>query len=146
MNVAHHLRRWYWRVVQPTTLGSRCLVVADSAVLLVRHTYWPYWYLPGGGVKRGESFAEAARREIREECGLKVHDLKLFHIYHSRYEGKSDHVALFVATAFDGVPQVASPEIAEIAFAPITDLPLDTSPATRRRIREYLEGRPTDQW
>lgn len=146
MNVGYLLRRTYWRLARPTTLGSRCLVLANNAVLLVRHTYRPNWYLPGGGVNRGESFVEAARREVREECGLVVHDLQLFHLYHSRNEGKSDHVALFVATAFDGVPRAASPEIAEVSFAPLDNLPPDMSPATRRRILEYVNGCPNDKW
>ncbi len=70
VRLAHRARRFYWRLVRPTTLGSRCLVLGDDTVLLVRHTYEPWWYLPGGGVKRGESCAEAARREAWEEAGL----------------------------------------------------------------------------
>lgn len=31
--------------------------------------------MPGGGVELGESFEEAARREVREETGLIIDDL-----------------------------------------------------------------------
>ena len=146
VRLAHALHRVYWRVFRPTSLGCRCLVLRGDSVLLVRHTYERWWYLPGGGVRRGESFADAARREVREETGLRVDDLSLFHLYHSRAEGKSDHIALFVARAAAGEPRAARGEIAAAAFLPLRDPPPDLSPATRRRIADYLDGRRTAEW
>ena len=39
-------------------------------MLLVHPTYKPGWEVPGGFVERGESPADACRREIAEELGL----------------------------------------------------------------------------
>lgn len=146
LRLAHQLRRAYWRALRPTTLGSRCIVLSGGSVLLVRHTYERWWYLPGGGVKRGESFADAAQREVREETGLRVQALKLLHLYHSRNEGKSDHVAVFVATDCSERPCAACDEVGEVAFFPVHDLPPDVSPATRRWISEYLTGDFAGSW
>jgi len=140
------LGRLVWRLFQPITLGSRCLVLDGERVLLVRHTHGSAWYLPGGAVEKGETLAEAARREVREECGLEVGDLTLLNVYYSHAQGKHDHVAVFVARDFHGTPRAQRYEIERLEFYPLDDLPADTSPATRRRVVEYLRGNTTDQW
>jgi ADP-ribose pyrophosphatase YjhB (NUDIX family) len=47
----------------------------ESEVLLVQRSAGPYagcWTLPGGHIEFGESPAEAARRELKEETGLDI--------------------------------------------------------------------------
>lgn len=44
----------------------------DGSLLLVRHEGVDMWVLPGGEVGRGESFEEAAARELDEEAGVEA--------------------------------------------------------------------------
>ena len=56
--------------------GSRVLCLSRGHLLLVEHRDphqgGSYWVLPGGGREPGETFAEAAVREVREETGVVV--------------------------------------------------------------------------
>ena len=137
------LARWlyqaellWWRLTRPVTLGVRLLAVQDGTVLLVRHTYQSQWYLPGGGVKRGETLEQAIRREAAEEVGATLGKVRLLGVYTNFYEYKSDHVIVFVCDALT-VQGKESHEIERYGFFAFDDLPPDTSPGSRKRIAEY---------
>jgi len=52
---------------------TRVIVVHDGAMLLLPpDAGFGAWLPPGGGLEPGESLAECARREVREETGLDV--------------------------------------------------------------------------
>jgi 8-oxo-dGTP pyrophosphatase MutT (NUDIX family) len=127
------------RVFHPITLGVRVMLIRDGRVLLVRHTYRAGWFLPGGGMKKNESVAGAARREAHEEAGATLATLDLFGIYSNFSESKSDHMAVFISTDFQLTGE-HDDEIARIEWFPLDALPPDASPGTRDRIAEYLAG------
>ncbi len=131
------------------TLGVRGLVVdPESRVLLVRHTYVPGLYLPGGGVERGETMLQALARELQEEGGVRLLGAPTLQgVYLNRNASPRDHVALYVVRDFhhDG-PRAPDSEILEAAFFPLDALPQDTTPATRARIAEALAGEPVSPY
>lgn len=137
--LAYRLMRAWWFVRRPTTSGARVLLIKDGQVLLVRHTYLRSWMPPGGGVAHGETLEQAVRREAREEVGATLHHLRLHGVYNAFGEHKHDTVALFVSEDFE-TDGTTDREIEEARLFPLDDLPEGISPATRRRIREYLEG------
>lgn len=51
-------------------LAAGALFVNDDRLLLVRKTYGNRWDIPGGYVDRGESPADACRRELHEEISI----------------------------------------------------------------------------
>lgn len=139
VRLAYLLAAATWRVTKPLTLGVRVIMAREGSVLLVRHSYQPHWYLPGGGVKRGETLEGAARREAAEEAGATLGDLTLFGVYTHLVEGKSDHVVVFACTDFEWSER-SSREIEKVRMFDMTRLPEDVSPGTRRRVEEYLRG------
>ncbi len=56
-------------------VGVGAVIIRDGKILLVKRGNEPnrnMWSIPGGIVKVGESLAEALRREVEEEVGLKI--------------------------------------------------------------------------
>ncbi len=65
-------------------LAADCVIFHGDAVVLVRRKYDPYkghYALPGGAVEIGETVEDACRREMREEIGLEVRNLRLIGVY-----------------------------------------------------------------
>ncbi len=133
--------RLRWRLFHPITLGARVILLRDDQVLLIQHTYRTGWFLPGGGVDKGESLEECIRREAEEEAGATIRDLELLGIYSAFGEDKSDHVVIFISRDFDWRTIPANNEIARVAWFPLDGLPDGLSPGTRRRLEELREGR-----
>jgi ADP-ribose pyrophosphatase YjhB (NUDIX family) len=136
--LAHYLYVAKWYVLRPITTGVRVLVLNDRRVLLVRHTYRSGWFMPGGGLKRGETIEQAARRELREETGLEVGAMEVAGIFTNVGEGKTDHVVVFRVEC-SAAPRPDSPEVAECAWFALDALPEGVAPGSRRRITELSE-------
>ncbi|MEZ5840281.1 MAG: NUDIX domain-containing protein [Hyphomicrobiales bacterium] len=136
-----------WRLTRGMTLGARAVVLdEDGRVLLVEHSYVAGWHLPGGGVERGETMAEALAREVCEEGGVELTDAgELVGIYQNGRIDRRDHVALFVCRSWRSTG--AGPDGREIinrGFFALDSLPANTSPSVHRRIGELFRNEPVD--
>jgi 8-oxo-dGTP diphosphatase len=59
--------------------GVKAMITSGSAVLLIKERHSDgthFWTFPGGGIRPGESHAQALRRELREEldCEIEIRD------------------------------------------------------------------------
>jgi ADP-ribose pyrophosphatase YjhB (NUDIX family) len=132
-------------VRRPMTLGVRAVALdAEGRVFLVRHTYLPGFYLPGGGVERDETALASLERELEEEGRIALGEPpRLIGFFHNPRHSRRDHVVLYLAK---NVRQTAVRppdwEIAECGFYPRDALPAETSPSTRARLDEFFNGEP----
>jgi 8-oxo-dGTP pyrophosphatase MutT (NUDIX family) len=135
----------YSRLSRGATLGVRGLVLnAAGEVLLVEHTYVHGWYLPGGGVERGETTEHAVVRELQEEAGVRVigrPKLVAIHANHRVFRG--DHVLLYRVDDWEPCAAADQGEIHAVGWFAPDALPEGVSGGTRRRIEEALGGAET---
>jgi len=137
---ARPLLHAYARITRGLTLGVRGLVTdAEGRVLLVTHTYMPGWYMPGGGVERGETAEEALAREMVEEAGVRLTERPQLASVHSNHKShRGDHVLIYRVTGWEPCQATQHGEIAAVDWFAPDNLPADLSPATRRRLGELL--------
>ncbi|MET4682402.1 NUDIX domain-containing protein [Brevundimonas faecalis] len=134
------------RLSRGMTLGVRGVATdTQGRVLLVKHTYLHGWWLPGGGVDRGETTQAAVVRELREEAGLIARsEPRLLSVHSNERFFRGDHVLVFAVDAFDLTDRTSHGEIAEIGWFAPDALPEDTTRATRARLAEVFDGAPAD--
>ena len=147
MRFYHFVKAALLSIFARRSIGVRILLLKDEQVLLVKHTYQPGWYTIGGTVEPKETPIFAIERELQEEVGVTLlSPPKLFSVYYSYHEKHDNYVMFYIGTDPTQIP-VSSPEIAESRWFPLAQLPEDTTPATRRRIEEYLGTRAIgEQW
>lgn len=140
-------------------IGNRPVILAGSCVLLLnedghilfnRRTDNGFWGLPGGLMELGESLEDAARRELREECGVQPKTLAFFDIFSGPelfYEypnGDQVHnvTSAYVAHGYIGTLRADQTESSEVRFFPPDRLPDESeiSPPLRPVLRAYLKS------
>jgi 8-oxo-dGTP diphosphatase len=127
-SLALAILRPYWKLFRPKTFGVKVIVrhpqAATSAIALIRNTYGrtDVWTLPGGGYRPTRETPEvAAAREVKEELGLHVSDLKVVGKYETAAEGKRDTVAFVRCTAQSDLLQTSG-EVAEAVWCTPSEL------------------------
>lgn len=126
------------------TVGA--LIRDDSGrVLMIRtHKWSDKWGIPGGKIRRGESAADAVRREIREETALAIDDIRFVMVQDcvdSREFERPAHFLLlnYTARARDGVAVRLNNEAEEWRWLPVAEaLALDLNQPTRTLIEEVV--------
>src|SRR5262245_17964427 len=126
-------------------VGMGVLVIRRGRVLLGRRSGSHgagYYAAPGGHIEFGESFEEAAKREVLEETGLEITDLKLLSVGNyifARDEGERHYIDIdFVCEAPEGQPKLMEPEKCEgWDWYDLENLPQPVFIVTERMIESF---------
>ncbi|MDD5032428.1 MAG: NUDIX domain-containing protein [Patescibacteria group bacterium] len=82
------------------------------------------WTMPGGKMEFGESFEDGARREVLEETGLQLDEIKIICVNNDKNEYAHFVTIGLLAEKFSGEPKVMEPdEIVEWRWFSLDNLP-----------------------
>jgi ADP-ribose pyrophosphatase YjhB (NUDIX family) len=121
-------------------LAVNVAVLQDDKILLTQRDDFETWILPGGGVEDGESIAQAAIRETKEETGLDVELTKLVGIYSRLGNFLKGHVVLFVGKQIGGEIKCQPGETIAVEWFPFDQIPSPLSLGHKRRIQDVIDG------
>ncbi|MDP1884372.1 MAG: NUDIX domain-containing protein [Candidatus Moranbacteria bacterium] len=96
-------------------VGVITCVIKEGKVLFGKRKNSPgagTWCLPGGHLEFGESWEEGARREIFEETGLGVENIRLWTVTNEVFPEEREHYVMvwMVADCGSGEPRLKEPE------------------------------------
>ncbi len=96
------------------------------------------WSFPGGHLEYGETLKECVLREIAEECGVKIKNLRFQCVANIRKYGKHYVLIGFVAGWKSGEPKNLEPDkTANWQWFPLNKLPRPLFEASRLMILSY---------
>ena len=131
------------------------IIISNNKILAMHDERSPYFYLPGGRVKFGETAEEAASRELFEEIGLTVGNMELFTVcsgeeQHFCYpNGDEVHIVdtVYVSKDFSGQIVFEESEVLDAQWFAFDQLPENIMPSTRtplldfaKKMRENIEN------
>ena len=128
--------------MQDVEITNMCMVLDPATQRVVfqnRVKYWTGLAFPGGHLEKGESLVDSAIREVHEETGLTVSNLKPCGIVHWTRTDAEEHyfVHLYRTETFYGELLPATEE-GSVAWMPLEDLISKPSDVLSPHFRDYL--------
>ncbi len=118
-------------------IGADAAVFRDGHILLIRREDNGLWAMPGGVTDVGETWAESAERELREEAGVESRAAGLLGVFDSRLWGSRSkaqfYSGVWLVELSGNQKPIAGPETMGVGFFAEDDLP-DLSPGHSRRV------------
>src|SRR5690349_3009262 len=121
-------------------LAVNVAVIHEGKLLLTQREDFATWILPSCGVEDGESLAQAAIRETREETGLDVELTRLVGVYSRLGSWWDGYMVLFAAKPVGGEIKCQEGETIAVEWFAVDELPGPLSLGHKRRIQDAIEG------
>lgn len=135
------------------------LILCQNKVLLIEHAKdgRSYWLIPGGGLNYGETIADCARRELKEETNLDINLIRFLFSSESIAPDGSRHIVnLFflgtvVGNSFENLKLGDEERLKSVAFIDIDDLDkIEFHPPFGAQLKSmilsgFLDQRPSSQ-
>lgn len=128
--------------------SSHAITFRGGKVLLVRRAHQPSkgrWSVPGGMIELGETIHEAARRELREECGVEVETNEVVDVVDNIVLDESGHirfhyVVIYLLAQYESGAVRPNSDASEARWVTREELStLDMHPLARRVVQEAFE-------
>lgn len=120
------------------TVSAAAIVTNEKGeVLLLDHVLRPFsnWGIPGGFIEAGEQPEKAVAREVREETGLELKNIRLV-----RARAMNRHVEILFRAEATGKAESKSYEINDAVWFPVEEMPEEMSRDQKAEIRNLLES------
>ena len=121
-------------------LAVNVAVLHENKILLTQREDFETWILPSGGVEEGESLAQAAIRETKEETGLDVELTRLVGVYSRLGSLSPGYMVLFAARPIGGEIRCQPGETIAVEWFDFDQLPSPLSAGHKRRIEDAISG------
>ena len=121
-------------------LAVNVAVIQEGKILLTKREDFETWILPSGGIEEGESLAQAAIRETKEETGLDVELTRLVGVYSRLGNMSPGYMVLFAARPVGGERKCQEGETIAVEWFAFDEIPGPLSVGHARRIRDAIEG------
>lgn len=127
------------RATQHKFTASAAAIVRNEwdQVLLLDHVLRPGsgWGLPGGFITPNEQAETALRRELMEETGLELTEIRFY-----RVRVKRRHIEMLFTARATGEGRVLTREITQVRWFDRTDIPPELNREQQRLINEIYEA------
>lgn len=137
------------RRTENTIFTNMCMVYDGEGNVLVQNRLnpdWPGIVFPSGHVEAGESFYDAAVREVFEETGLTVSELQMCGIKDwFRDDGTRYVVLLYKTDKFEG--ELTSSDEGEVMWIPLAKMQgMEITESMKTMLKVFLEDNLSEQF